>query len=185
MDKKWMILTCFFSVLTFISSIICSCLVFYNEKARTEINSNKVLATSNTYKSATILYNQNNYLSISGLIPGNTIEQSFSITNNNSNTIIYDIEWDNVTTTWNYNNDGLASHPEEFSYALTCSNGEKVENKVMPVDSNDYTIFSNLELKTNKSNECDIKITFINTGNDQSYNLNKSFSGIYKVVVRE
>ena len=128
-----MILICFFSVLTFISSIICSCLVFYNEKARTEVNSSKVLATSNTYKSTTILYNQNNYLNLSGLNPGDVIEQSFSVTNNNSNTVLYNLEWDNVTTTWNYSNDGSSSHPEELTYSLSCSNGEKIENRSMPV----------------------------------------------------
>ncbi len=185
MDKKWMILTCLFSVLTFVSSVICSCLVFYNEKARTEVNSSKVLAASNTYKSTTILYNQNNTLSLSSLSPGYSLEQTFSITNNNSNTIKYDIVWDNVTTTWNYSSDGINIHPEEFVYSLTCSNGEKVESKKMPIEKKDYVVLNDLELKTNKSNDCTIKITFINNGADQSYNLNKSFSGTYKVSVKE
>lgn len=185
MDKKWMILTCFFSVLTFVSSVICSCLVFYNEKARTEVNSNKVLAVGNLYKSTSIIYNQSNHLNLSSLSPGFTVEKSFSITNNYSNTIIYDIVWDKVITTWNYSDNGLSAHPEEFVYSISCTNGEKIDNKQMPVEENDYNILSSLELKTNKSNECTIKITFINNGLDQSYNLNKSFSGTYKVVVKE
>lgn len=185
MDKKWMILTCFFSVLTFISSVICSCLVFYNEKARTEVNSNKVLATNNTYKSTTISYYQNNLLSLSELTPGYNLEQSFSIVNDNSNTIFYDIIWSNVTSTWNISTNNIPPHPEEFIYSLVCSNGEKIEHKQMPIDNNDNVILENLELKTNKANDCTIKISFINTNLEQSYNLNKSFSGTYKIVVRE
>lgn len=185
MDKKWMILTCFFSVLTFISSIICSCLVFYNEKARTEANSSKVLASNNTYKSSTISYYQDNTLSLSELNPGDSIERSFSIANDNSNTIYYDIVWNNITSTWNVSNNGVPTHPEELTYSLVCSNGEKIEGKQMPTDNNDNVILENIELKTNKSNDCTIKVSFINTGLDQYYNLNKLFSGTYKIVIRE
>ena len=51
--------------------------------------------------------------------------------------------------------------------------------------TSDGTILENLELKTNKSNDCVIKVTFKNTGLDQSYNNNKSFKGTYKVVIKE
>lgn len=185
MDKKWMLLTSFFSVLTLISSIICSCLVFYNEKARTDVNSNKVLATNYTYKSTLITYNQNNKLNLSSLSPGYTLEQTFSITNNNSNTILYNLEWENIISTWNTTENGIAAHPEEFVYSIVCTNGEKVENQTMPTEKENNIILENLELKTNKSNECSIKINFINKGIDQYYNSNKSFSGVYKVVVKE
>ncbi len=185
MDKKLLILTCFFSMLTLISSIICSSLVFYNEQTRTELNSNQVLATSHNYINTSIVYNHNNTISLSGLNPGYNITQTFSITNNNSNAIKYNIEWSDVVTTWNSENNGLQPKPEEFVYNLVCSNGEKIENKRMPLTESDFVILKNLELKTNKSNDCTIKITFINTGADQSYNLNKAFKGTYKAIVQK
>ena len=185
MDRKCMILTCLFSVLTLISSIICSSLVFYNEKARTEINSEEVLAANNIYKNSTIIYDQNNNLKLSGLNPGFSVQQTFSITNNNSNTIKYNIEWTNVTSTWAENTEGMQSRPEEFIYTVSCSNGEKVENKKMPISEKDYLILENLELKTNSTNNCTIKIDFMNTGMDQTYNLGKSFGGTYKVIIKE
>lgn len=183
MNKKWMILTCFFSVLTLISSVICSCLVFYSENAHTNVNSNKVLASNNIYINTSIIYDENNNLNLSGLTPGFTKEQSFSITNNNSNTIKYNMEWTNIKSTWNYADNTINSHPEEFIYSVTCSNGEKVVNKQMPSSDSDAIILQDLELKTNKSNNCTIKISFINNGQDQSYNLNKLFSGTYKVRI--
>lgn len=185
MDKKLVILVCFFSVLTLISSIICSSLVFFNEKARTEVNSNKVLATNNIYKSTSIIYNNNNTLNLSGLTPGYSIEHSFSIINNNSNTIKYNIEWADILSTWNTANAGYQAHPEEFIFNLTCTNGEKIENKQMPASNKNDIILEDLELKTNKSNDCTIRVTFKSTGQDQSYNYNKSFRGTYKFVIKE
>lgn len=178
-----MLLTCFFSMLTLISSIICSSLVFYNEKARTDVNSNKVLKANNIYKNTSIIYDQNNTLNLSSPAPGYTLEQTFSITNNNSNTIKYDINWSNVTTTWNYSESGV-SHPEEFIYSIACTDGQRKSNAEMPTADTEI-ILENLELKTNKTNECTLIIKFTNTGSDQSYNLNKSFRGTYKVNIKE
>lgn len=150
-----------------------------NDEIRTEANSSKVLANKNIYKRTSIIYDTNNNLKISSINPGYNLEKKFSITNNNSNTIKYLIEWENVTSTWSSGN-GI---PAEFVYTLNCSNGEKVTSKQMPL--NNEIIIDDLELQTNKTNECSIKISFINTGQDQSYNLNKTFTGTYKVVVKE
>ena len=51
MAKKWTIVLCFFSMLTFLTSLISTITVILNENARTELNSTEVLATNNTYKS--------------------------------------------------------------------------------------------------------------------------------------
>lgn len=182
MDKRITILVCFFSVITLISSLVTSALIFYNEQARTEANSNKVLATNNVYKSTSIVYNQNNTFNLSELKPGYTTTHKFSITNNNSNTIKYRIEWSNVTSTWNEEINGI-SHPEEFVYTLTCSNGENKKTTIMPTKNG--TILTDLEIKTNKTNECSLKVEFINTGLDQSYNNSRSFRGTYRIIVEE
>lgn len=184
MDKKITILVCFFSVITLISSLTTSAFVFYSEQARTEANSSKVLATNNVYKSSSIVYNENNTLNLSGLTPGYSTTHTFSITNNNSNTIKYRIEWNNITSTWADATNGT-THPEEFTYTLTCSNGEAIKQTTMPTSKKTIKILDNLELKTNKTNECTLKIEFQNLGIDQSYNNNKSFRGTYKIVVEE
>ena len=61
--------------------------------------------------------------------------------------------------------------------------GKFVENKTMPFENS--IILENLELKTNKTNDCTIKVTFKNIGVDQSYNNNKSFRGTYKIIIKE
>ena len=67
-----------------------------NDEIRTEANSSKVLASKNIYKRTSIIYDTNNNLKISSINPGYNLEKKFSITNNNSNTIKYLIEWENV-----------------------------------------------------------------------------------------
>lgn len=67
MEKKMVILVGFFSVLTLVSSVITSSLVFFNEKARTEANSNKVLIEEGIYKNTSINYERNNTLNLSDL----------------------------------------------------------------------------------------------------------------------
>ena len=55
----------------------------------------------------------------------------------------------------------------------------------MPTKKETITILDNLEIKTNKTNECSLRVEFKNIGMDQSYNNNKEFRGTYKIVVIE
>ncbi len=186
MAKKSMILLCLFSVLTFICSLVSTMIIISNENARTALNSAEVLASNKKYKTTTIEYEQSNELTLTGLNPGNQFTHNFSISNNQSNSITYSIKWYNINSNWNEISPIInGSKPEEFVYSLECSNGEKIENKQMPSSNEDLTILDNLELKTNKTNTCSITIKFISTGLDQSYNLNKTFKGTYKIVVNE
>ena len=179
-----MILACFFSILTFISSVICSSLIFYNEKNRTEINSEKVIATRSIYKTSSIVYNQGNSISFSNVDPGYTVKKTFSITNNNSNTIKYRLEWENIVSNWGTEIDGEA-HPEELIYSLSCTNGEKLLNQQVPVDNKNNVIIDTIEVKTNNTNNCTITINFKNLDTEQTYNLNRTFGGKIKVSVIE
>lgn len=188
MNKKLMILICSFSTLTLISSIVCSSLIFLNEKARTEVNGSEVLAVNNIYKSTSIIYNQNNTLNISNIKPGYELSQNFTIVNNNSNTIKYDIKWSNIISTWNMDYNGDNSNPNNFVYTLKCTNGEQITNKKMPINDNEI-ILDDLELKTNKTNECTISVYYLNDNNqdviEQSYYYNNSFRGTYKIEIKE
>lgn len=177
MDKKWMILIGFLSIITLISSITSSSLVFLNDEAKTEANSQKVLANNNIYKNISINYERSNNIRLSSIQPGYSLEQKFTIDNNGSSTINYNIEWKNISSTWN------TGKPDEFTYQLSCTNGEN-KKESMPVNNDNNIIFENLELVGNSSNNCTIKISFANTGQDQSYNLDKTFGGTYKVVIK-
>lgn len=184
MDKKWMILFSVFSVCTLIISAISCTFIILNEKTHTKINSESILAEKIEYKSTTIVYKQNNTLKLSELNPGDFRSYSFDVVNNNSNTIYYSVKWQNVTSNWNTVAEGYsAAHPEELVYSIDCTDGSKIDNQKMPATGEEKVIIQNLELKTNSSNSCTLNINFLHKDTDQSYNLNKSFSGTYKVVV--
>ena len=93
MAKKWMVVLCVFSILTFLCSLVSAITIIVNENARTELNSTEVLSSNNTYKSTSITYDQPNELNLVNLMPGHTITNTFSITNEHSNTIKYSIKW--------------------------------------------------------------------------------------------
>ena len=96
MGKNSMILILSFSVLTFITSLICTLVIINNENARTEMNSNKVIAKKNTYISSYITYKESNTFTINNLRPGDTIYKNFVITNNSSKETKYNVYWENI-----------------------------------------------------------------------------------------
>ena len=186
MDKKWMVLLVFFSVVTLLSSIISTSLIYNSENNRTEITSNQILASNKKYKNTLITYNQDNNINLTGLEPGYETKYKFSVTNNNSDTIKYNIEWDNISSTWNTSSEEYnVVHPEELTYNVSCTNGEKVDTKTMPINPDENEILKDLELKNNKTNECTITIKFVKKEEDQSYNLNRQFKGKYVVKIIE
>lgn len=175
-----MIVACFFSILTFISSVICSSLIFYNEKNRTEINSEKVLAANNIYKTSQIIYKQDSTINFSNVSNGYSTNRSFSITNNNSNSIKYKVVWSNIVSSYDTKN---------LTYSLSCSNGEKVTDKQIPSNDKEYTIIDNIEVKTNGTNNCTITINYKEDepieGEEQEEPSNRSFGGKYQVIIIE
>jgi len=180
MGKNSMIIIISFSVLTFISSIITTLVIINNENARTELNSNKVLAANHTYISSSITYKESNSFTIENLNPGDSVTKTFTITNNNSKETKYNIYWSNIESNWGIANMYGIIHPEEFQYSLFCSNGEKTELKQVPTSGNE-DIYTELTIGTNKTNTCTLTITFEKKEADQSYNLGKSFKGTYNI----
>lgn len=183
MGKKWSILLCIFSMLTFISSITYNVFLISNDKNRTELNSNSVLASNNTYNKVYINYEYDNHFNLTNLLPTQSISKSFSITNNNTKEIMSSIIWENVKSNWGTNQyDSSLVHPEELVYELNCSDGTII-TKQMPINNEDNIILDNLKIKSNSINTCTIKVEFIQKETDQSYNYDKNFEGTYKVVI--
>jgi hypothetical protein len=186
MGKNSMILILSFSVLTFITSLICTLVIINNENARTEMNSNKVIAKKNTYISSYITYKESNTFTINNLRPGDTIYKNFVITNNSSKETKYNIYWENIYSNWGNANMYGIIHPEEFTYTINCSNGEKTEPKQVPINNEgDNIILENITLPTDKTNTCTMALTFNQKEEDQSYNLEKTFTGTYIIKLQQ
>ena len=177
MGKKWLILLSSFAILTFISSLISIIIVLNITNTKSEINGNTLISNGSNYQNTIITYYTDNNISLNNLNPGDKIIKKFTISNENSNDLKYKIVWQSVQSTWEDNN----GNPEEFTYTLTCSKGEKISRK-MPIK--DEIIIEDLELKTNEINNCTLTIDFININdNEQAYNLNKSFNGKYNIQI--
>ena len=70
-----------------------------------------------------------------------------------------------------------------MEYSISCTDGSRIDNQRMPYTGEEKVILEHLELKTNSSNACTLNVTFLHKDTDQSYNLHKTFSGTYKVIV--
>ena len=186
MGKNSMILILSFSVLTFITSLVCTLVIINNENARTEMNSNRVIAKKNTYISSYITYKESNTFTIDGLRPGDVVTKTFVITNNSSKETKYNIYWQNIYSDWGNANMYGIIHPEEFTYNINCTNGEKTESKQVPINNDgDNVILENLTLTTNKTDTCTMTLIFNKKEEeDQSYNLDKTFTGSYIIKLQ-
>ena len=168
MGKKWMILICFFCVLTFISSITTTILLFNIENHHDEIKTTGIKGSNKNYQNTFITFNGENNIKIDNIFPGNRIEKSFSITNNNSDSIRYGISWQNITTS-------LTEENENFYYLLKC---DDLSTPIIAMPISNATIANNLELKGNHTNNCTITIE---VGNDMPLDNNFNASYIIKI----
>ena len=179
MSKKLVIFISVFSILTFISSIICTSLVYLNESARTSINSKEVLANSNNFKSISITYDTKNEIDINDLNQNKTIRKNFKITNHNSDDLTLSLKWMNVDTDWYQIDETRGERKNVFNYSISCNGTNIIENKEMPKNNEENT--SQIKLKSNKENECYIDINF-QTEND-IYMTPKRFKGTFKIIL--
>ena len=170
MGKKWWILICIFSILTFTSSIITSVLLFNIENHRNEIKTNNLKGTKKIYQNTLITYYGDNDLHLTNLLPGNRIERSFSITNNNSESIEYNIAWENVSTSWDEGN-------ENFIYTLTCDDFT-LTSITMPNSDN---IIKNGIINSNKTNNCILTIETL----QNEFNFENSFDATYTINLND
>ena len=171
MGKKWMILICFFSILTFISSVITTIILFRIEHNRDEIKTTSLKATTKNYQKNSITYYGDNNISLVDLLPGAKIEKSFSIANINSDTLKYTIKWHNVVSNWNFEN-------ENFIYTLNCDDFEKIIKK-MP--TNPEEIITEQEIKSNSQNNCVLTIEVL----DSEYIPGNEFSASYIISIED
>lgn len=172
MDKRLAILISSFSILTFTISLISSILIVNSENARTEKNGSEILSKEQSNR-LLINFETNNELELINLTPGYNLSTNFTIINNSREKIRYNIKWIKVNSSFKN-----IDNPESFIYSLNCSNGEKIEEKQMPLSIDEQSIYDNLEINPNEENKCSL---FINFKNNEAVINPQYFKGTIKV----
>ena len=121
-----------------------------------------------------LTYTDTNEISLDNVIPGDSFTKEISVKNTGTLDVKYNLVWQSLTNTITNN---------ELVIEATCkrlNSSETVEGTCesisqTPVSSN--TIKKKISIEPNITHEYTVKVTFIDTGEPQNYNKNKSFNG--------
>ena len=128
---------------------------------------NNIVQTTGTLS---IEYVEGQNISAEGIIPGWSGTKTFTIKNNGTLPVSYDIVFADLTNTFIY---------DEVKISGTCisnqSTCEDIEEGI--VDAEDFFIKQSISIKPNEEHYYEIEIEFIETGSNQDYNNQATISG--------
>ncbi len=127
-------------------------------------NSNDIVIKSGNLS---LTLTDNEILSLNG-IPGDSASKTFTVENNGTTTVTYNIKMVDVTNTFVDKND--------LVYSLKGDNGVNITEAVMPSTSDEY-LASNISIDSGKTHTYTLTITFKETNDNQDDNKGATFSG--------
>ena len=120
-----------------------------------------------------VIFKDTSNVSIINFYTGEEVTKTFTVKNTSKYTIYYDIKLDNVINNF--------EHPSDLVYTLTSDNNGAYRNQsIMPVS--DEIIASMIRIEPGVTQSYEMKIIFLDTGKDQSNNMNKTFSSRIKLL---
>ena len=121
-----------------------------------------------------LTYTDTNEISLANVIPGDSFTKEVSVKNTGTLDVKYNLVWQSLTNTITNNELVIEATCKRLNSSGTEDGTcESISQKA--VSSN--KIKSNISIEPGVTHEYTIKITFIDTGEPQNYNKNKSFNG--------
>ena len=121
-----------------------------------------------------LTYTDTNEISLDNVIPGDSFTKEVSVKNTGTLDVKYNLVWQSLTNTITNN---------ELVIEATCkrlnSSGteEGTCESISQTSVSSNTIKKEISIEPNITHEYTVKVTFIDTGEPQNYNKNKSFNG--------
>jgi len=121
-----------------------------------------------------LTYTDTNEISLDNVIPGDSFTKKVSVKNTGTLDVKYNLVWQSLTNTITNN---------ELVIEATCkrlnSSGteEGTCESISQTSVSSNTIKKKISIEPNITHEYTVKVTFIDTGEPQNYNKNKSFNG--------
>ena len=121
-----------------------------------------------------LIYTDTNEISLDNVIPGDSFTKEVSVKNTGTLDVKYNLVWQSLTNTITNN---------ELVIEATCkrlnSSGteEGTCESISQTSVSSNTIKKEISIEPNITHEYTVKVTFIDTGEPQNYNKNKSFNG--------
>ena len=121
-----------------------------------------------------LTYTDTNEISLANVIPGDSFTKEISVKNTGTLDVKYNLVWQSLTNTITNNELVIEATCKRLNSSVqkegTCESISQT-----PVSSN--TIKKKISIEPNITHEYTVKVTFIDTGEPQNYNKNKSFNG--------
>ena len=137
------------------------------------VGKNNTLNTFN--KNMEITYTETSNVTLENAYTGDSVTKTFTVKNTGNTDVYYNVVLENVVNDF--------AKPEELQYTISETNDAAWRLGKTP--TSDDTLLSDIKIKTGETHTYTLEITFIDVGNDQSYNMNKTFSGKINVVPSE
>ena len=121
-----------------------------------------------------LTYTDTNEISLANVIPGDSFTKEISVKNTGTLDVKYNLVWQSLTNTITNNELVIEATCKRLNSSGT-EEGTCESISQTPVSSN--TIKKKISIEPNITHEYTVKVTFIDTGEPQNYNKNKSFNG--------
>ena len=121
-----------------------------------------------------LTYTDTNEISLDNVIPGDSFTKKVSVKNTGTLDVKYNLVWQSLTNTITNNELVIEATCKRLNSSGTVE-GTCESISQTPVSSN--TIKKKISIEPNITHEYTVKVTFIDTGEPQNYNKNKSFNG--------
>ena len=121
-----------------------------------------------------LTYTDTNEISLDNVIPGDSFTKKVSVKNTGTLDVKYNLVWQSLTNTITNNELVIKATCKRLNSSGTVE-GTCESISQTPVSSN--TIKKKISIEPNITHEYTVKVTFIDTGEPQNYNKNKSFNG--------
>mgnify|MGYP004659461321 CR=1 FL=1 len=135
---------------------------------------NNILSTFN--KNMEITYTETSNVTLENAYTGDSLTKTFTVANTGNTDVYYNVTLEDVVNNF--------AKPEELTYRIEETSGAAFRNDAA-VPTSDTTILSDIKIGTGKTHSYTLFIKFREFKTDQSYNMNKTFSGKINVVPSE
>lgn len=135
---------------------------------------NNMLRTFN--KNMEITYTETSNVTLENAYTGDSVTKTFTVKNTGDTDVYYNVVLENVVNNF--------AKKEELVYTISEASGAASKNNVI-VPTSDATILSDIKIAVGKTHSYTLTITFLSLETDQSYNMNKTFSGKINIVPSE
>ncbi len=170
-NNKSIYIIAFVGIILIVFIMIASTYAYFTIDIR---GSGKNLSASSFNENMEITFNDTSNLTLVNAYTGDTVSKTFNIVNTGNTVVYYNIVFTELVNNF--------VNTSDLVYTLTSSNGGANKNETIVPNVDNSAIASHIKIGTGETHNYTLTITFLRTEDDQTSNMNKTFSSKIDVV---